>query len=65
IGLTMRLSDTTEARAEAKQPAKERHASKQAKPQARSNRNQNTRKKKEVAVGTFADLFASAKKLRK
>ncbi|MDD7805623.1 MAG: Tex family protein [Endozoicomonas sp. (ex Botrylloides leachii)] len=60
ISLSMRLSDTAEDRTETKMPAKEQSPVKQEHTQKKNNRN-----KKEAAVGTFADLFASAKKIRK
>ena len=65
IGLSMRMSDTAEGRADAMQPAKERSAARSGHAPAKNNRTQSSRKKKEAAVGTFADLFASAKKIRK
>ena len=64
IGLTMRLSDKAQSRTETKKPTGDRNATAKGKPQPRSNRHQQG-SKKDTTVGTFADLFANAKKMRK
>ncbi len=68
IGLSMRMSDKAEERADARQqPRKERtERTVSNKPQGGKpgQRNQGQRKKQDSA-GTFADLFANAKKMRK
>ena len=67
IGLSMRLSDKAEERAEARQqPRKERMDKSAAhRPQKTAQRNNGGRGKKQDSAGTFADLFANAKKMRK
>lgn len=67
IGLSMRMSDKAEERAEARQqPRGERSSNRKPQQNNRGGRNnQNGGRKKEQAAGSFADLFANAKKLRK
>ncbi len=68
IGLTMRMSDTAEGRADSKskQQVKEQGQPVKGRMAAKGSRRSSARKKPEQPVGgTFADLFASAKKLRK
>ncbi|MGI9273621.1 MAG: Tex family protein [Endozoicomonas sp.] len=70
IGLSMRMKDKAEERAEARQqPRKERSAQPDRggrRPQQNNrNNSRNDPRKKEQAAGSFADLFANAKKLRK
>lgn len=68
IGLTMRMKDKAEEVAEARQqPRRERPASGR-KPQPSTSRGADQskgRQKEKAAASSFADLFASAKKLRK
>ncbi|MDP0561685.1 MAG: Tex family protein [Candidatus Endonucleobacter sp. (ex Gigantidas childressi)] len=63
IGLTMRMADSAEGRVESGSKGKDRGASKKVSPS--NNRSKSTQKKTEIAVGTFAELFAGAKKMRK
>ena len=70
IGLSMRMSDKAEEVAEARQQPRQERSSKPRggnnRPQGgKPNRNSGNRGKKEQAAGSFADLFANAKKLRK
>ena len=70
IGLSMRLSDKAEEVAEARQQPRQQRSDKPRgnnRPHGgKPNRNNGgNRGKKEQAVGSFADLFANAKKLRK
>ena len=69
IGLSMRMSDKAEEVAEARQqPRRERSekpASRQRPQEGKGHRTQSSRGKKQQSAGTFADLFANAKKLRK
>ncbi len=63
IGLSMRMSDKAEERAEARQQPRQARAEK---PAGGNRRNAApARGKKQETVGTFADLFANAKQLRK
>ena len=63
IGLSMRMSDKAEERAEARQQPRQTRAEK---PAGGNRRNAApARGKKQETVGTFADLFANAKQLRK
>ncbi|WP_252177981.1 Tex family protein [Endozoicomonas sp. 4G] len=64
IGLSMRMSDKAEEVAQARQqPRGERSGN--TKPQHRGGKRNNHQAKKEQSAGSFADLFANAKKLRK
>ncbi|MGI9278964.1 MAG: Tex family protein [Endozoicomonas sp.] len=64
IGLSMRMSDKAEEVAQARQqPRAERSGS--GKPQNRSGKKNSQQSKKESSTGSFANLFANAKKLRK
>ncbi|WP_419533833.1 Tex family protein [Endozoicomonas sp.] len=66
VGLSMRMSDKAEERAEARQQPRQARTEKPAgrsKPQ-KANQSGN-RGKKQDSGGTFADLFANAKQLRK
>ena len=69
IGLSMRMSDKAEEVAEARQQPRQQRSDKPRgnnRPQgSKPNRSGGNRGKKEQAVGSFADLFANAKKLRK
>ena len=70
IGLTMRMADKAEERAEARQQPRKERTGKPAgqRPQGGKPAQQNNgsgRGKKQDSGGTFADLFASAKKMRK
>ncbi|WP_257265832.1 Tex family protein, partial [Endozoicomonas sp. ONNA2] len=62
IGLSMRLSDKAEERAEARQQPRQARTEK---PAGRPQKASQTRGKKQDSGGTFADLFANAKQLRK
>ena len=63
IGLSMRMSDKAEERAEARQQPRQARTEK---PAGGNRRNAApARGKKQETVGTFADLFANAKQLRK
>ncbi|MGI2027674.1 Tex family protein [Endozoicomonas acroporae] len=66
IGLSMRMSDKAEERAEARQQPRQARTEK---PEARSKLQKagqsGNRGKKQDSGGTFADLFANAKQLRK
>ncbi|MCW7554968.1 RNA-binding transcriptional accessory protein [Endozoicomonas gorgoniicola] len=65
IGLSMRMKDKAEEVAEARQqPRRERSAGGAGKPQQKQQGRGGNRQK-EKAAGSFADLFANAKKLRK
>ena len=61
IGLSMRMSDKAEERAEARQQPRQTRAEKP----AGGNKRSAARGKKQDTAGTFADLFANAKQLRK
>ncbi|WP_257275449.1 MULTISPECIES: Tex family protein [unclassified Endozoicomonas] len=64
IGLSMRMGDKAEEVAQARQqPRGERTGG--TKPQNRGGKRNNQQVKKEQSAGSFADLFANAKKLRK
>ncbi|USE36573.1 Tex family protein [Endozoicomonas sp. SCSIO W0465] len=66
VGLSMRMSDKAEERAEARQQPRQARTEKPAghsKPQKASQ--SGNRGKKQDSGGTFADLFANAKQLRK
>ena len=63
IGLSMRMSDKAEERAEVRQQTRAEKPASRGKPQT-ANKPGNRGRKKESA-GTFADLFANAKQLRK
>ncbi|WOG28415.1 Tex family protein [Endozoicomonas sp. 8E] len=64
IGLSMRMNDKAEEVAQARQqPRGERSGG--TKPQNRGGKRNNHQGKKEQSAGSFADLFANAKKLRK
>ena len=63
IGLSMRMSDKAEERAEARQQPRQPRAEKPAGGNKRSAAP--ARGKKQDTAGTFADLFANAKQLRK
>ena len=63
IGLSMRMSDKAEERVEARQQVRAEKPVARGKPQ-KTNKPGNRPRKKESA-GTFADLFANAKQLRK
>lgn len=63
IGLSMRMSDKAEERAEARQQPRQARAEKPSGGNRRST--PPARGKKQETVGTFADLFANAKQLRK
>lgn len=66
IGLSMRMSDKAEERAEARQQPRQARSEKPAsrsKPQKAAQ--PASRGKKQEPAGTFADLFANAKQLRK
>lgn len=69
IGLSMRLSDKAEEVAEARQQPRQQRTDKPRgnnRPQGdKPGRSGGNRGRKEQAVGSFADLFANAKKLRK
>ncbi|WP_422413163.1 MULTISPECIES: Tex family protein [unclassified Endozoicomonas] len=64
IGLSMRMNDKAEEVTQAsRQPRGERSGG--TKPQSRGSKRNNHQAKKEQSAGSFADLFANAKKLRK
>ena len=69
IGLSMRMSDKAEEVAEARQQPRQQRSDKPRgnnRPQGgKPGRSGGNRGRKEQAVGSFADLFANAKKLRK
>ncbi|OED43763.1 RNA-binding transcriptional accessory protein [Endozoicomonas sp. (ex Bugula neritina AB1)] len=70
VGLSMRMSDKAEERAEARQQPRKERTEKTAgqRPQSNKPAQKNSgggRAKKQDSGGTFADLFASAKKMRK
>ncbi len=66
IGLSMRMSDTAEGRAEQKQQSpKEKISSGKKQVQPGSHKKSGNKKQGAATGGTFADLFANAKKLRK
>ena len=63
VGLSMRMSDKAEERAEARQQPRQARTEK---PTSNNKRNTAPAKgKKQESAGTFADLFANAKQLRK
>ena len=66
IGLSMRMKDKAEEVAEARQqPRRERSAGGAGRPQQQKQQGRGGNRQKEKAAGSFADLFANAKKLRK
>ena len=69
IGLSMRLSDKAEEVAEARQQPRKERTNKPAGQRSQSDkpaqRRQSSGRQKQESAGSFADLFANAKKLRK
>lgn len=65
IGLSMRMGDRAEKQVEARQAGSGRKPSGVRSQQNSRKQQQGSHKKSEATVGSFADLFANAKKLRK
>lgn len=65
IGLTMRLSDKAEEHAEARQQPRKTRPEKSAGHKTQGANQAGNRGKKQDSAGTFANLFANAKQLRK